>query len=476
MARITLELPETKGKPVFLTLAESILLEIERGRLKPGDRLPGTRGLAETLQINRNTVDAAYQELIMQGWLASVPSRGTFVARDLPDSPPKADPQRSPQISQPVADTPVAREPRLQFSDGTPDPRLLPGLELSRAFRRALSTPLSLAPGYGDPRGSHAVRSALGRYLTAERGLTTTEDDILVTNGSQMALFVAARTVLSPGQVIAVEDPGYPLAWSAFREAGAKIVGIPVDANGLDVTRLAAVAETEPRLKAIYVTPHHQYPTTVTLGAGRRLKLLDLAARYGLTLIEDDYDHEYRFESRPVLPLAARAEVDVSTVYIGSLSKLLSPGLRVGYAVAPPPLLQEMARRREAIDRQGNQPLEQAIAQLIDDGTLGRHARKARRIYRARRDLLIAAITDKLGNAGTCTAPAGGLAAWFQAKDEVDTGAWVENAAQKGLSIMPGGRFSLTPNRAQQGLRIGYASLNENELRHAIGLLAQAKA
>jgi GntR family transcriptional regulator/MocR family aminotransferase len=470
-----IELSEDGGRPIFINLASSILREIERGRLKPGDALPGTRVLAKSLKLHRNTVDAAYQELTMQGWLVAEPSRGTFVAHDLPEFKRASDtvPVR-PQ--QPAAEINTTTRSSLHLSDGTPDARIMPHADLARAFRRALGAPAFLASaGYGDPRGNLALRRALASYLTDERGLVTSSNDVLVTRGSQMALFLAAGAVVEPGQMIAVEEPGYPLAWASFRAAGARVIGVPVDAQGLDVDHLAGLARREPSLKAVYLTPHHQYPTTVTLGAGRRLKLLELARRHGLAIIEDDYDQEYRFEGRPVLPIAARAEADLSTVYVGSLSKLLAPGIRIGYAVAKPAILRRMASQREAIDRQGDLPLEQALADLIDDGTLRRHARKARRIYQARRDRLAEELTREFGQAVSFTLPAGGLALWLRLDPAVSAEAWAERAAAAGLMVMPGVHFTLDAARAPEAFRIGYASLDEASLRRAVDQLARTR-
>lgn len=477
---IVIELIEDPARPLFINLASSVIREIERGRLKPGDRLPGTRALARTLGVHRNTVDAAYQELVLQGWLTAEASRGTFVARDLPD--PATQNWGVRKTAPPAASAlPLTRPapPPMQFTDGSPDARLMPGLELARAFRRSMTgAELRLLPGYGDPRGAPSLRTALARYLSAERGLTVGADDILVTRGSQMALFLAAA-VLNPGDAIAVEDPGYPLAWKAFRAAGARVVGAPVDAQGLDVERLEALLARDPTIRAVYVTPHHQFPTTVTLGAGRRLRLLELARRHGLILIEDDYDHEYRFEGRPVLPLAARAlsqgRDQDRIIHIGSVSKLLSPVIRVGYATGALDLIATMTARREAIDRQGDLPLERALARLIDDGDLGRHARKARRIYEQRRDLLCAEITTRLGEAVAFDRPAGGLALWLRVNPGIDAAAWAAEAGRQGLILTHGGQLQLEQgargNPAANAFRIGFASLDEAELVRAVGRL-----
>ncbi|WP_241649244.1 MocR-like pyridoxine biosynthesis transcription factor PdxR [Paenirhodobacter populi] len=470
---LVIEARQEAGEPVFLALARAIIAEIERGRLKPGDPLPGTRALAKSLELNRNTVDAAYHELLMQGWLVAEPSRGTFVARDLPDFGSK---RQSPVTSAGQGGSPPRFGPAtLNLSDGAPDPRLAPTVPLAQALRRALASPAFMAGGgYGDPRGDPLLREALAGYLKDERGLALGPDDILVTRGSQMALFLAAAALARPGAVIAVESPGYSFAWAAFRAAGVRLVGVPVDDGGIDVAALERLAASEPHLHAVYVTPHHQYPTTVTLGAARRLRLLEVARRHRLTIIEDDYDHEYRFDGRPVLPLAARAAEDICVVHLGSLSKLIAPGIRIGYAVAPPTLLRRMADRREALDRQGDLPLERALGELILDGTLKRHARKARRIYQLRRDNAALLLTQHFSTVADFTLPAGGLAIWLRLKAGLSAESWAMNATHLGLSVLPGLRFTLDAARPPEAFRLGFASLDEAELARAIALLKQA--
>ncbi len=468
MARVSLSLDidRTPRGPLFLAIAEAITRDITRGRLTPGARLPGTRALARELGVHRNTVDAAYQELLTQGWLHSEPARGTFVAKDLPQGM-----VVSPVV--PVREESAEVRPALAFTDGAPDPRLVPNKALARGFRRALLSPAFRAGAdYGDARGTLALRQALAAYLASDRGVVADPARMLIARGSQMALFLAAKAAIEPGQVIAVEEPGYPLAWEAFRAAGAGIHGVPVDAGGLSVSALEAALVSDPRIAAVYVTPHHQYPTTVTMGAARRLQLLELAQRHGITLIEDDYDHEYRFEGRPVLPLATRAPAELPLIYVGSLSKLLSPGIRLGYAVAPEPLLTRMATARAAIDRQGDAALEAALAELIREGELGRHARKARRVYRIRRDLLAAALSQELGMRAAFDLPAGGLALWLRsesAKAEV----WAEYAGRAGLTLLPGTRFALQAP-APQAFRLGYAALDEAQILRAVRIFARS--
>lgn len=258
----------------------------------------------------------------------------------------------------------------------------------------------------------------------------------MVTRGSQMAIYLAAAALISSGDAVAVEEPGYPYAWEAFRAAGARVIGVPVDALGIDVARLENLAQQEPKLKALYVTPHHQYPTTVTLGASRRLRLLEVARRYGLSIVEDDYDHEYRFDGRPVLPLASRANDSVPVIYIGSLSKLLSPAVRLGYVSARPDILQRMIKRREAIDRQGDLLLESAMAELICNGTLARHARKARRVYEVRRNILVTELKERLGQDIAFNTPSGGLAVWLVVRDGLSANAWAPRPCVRVLRFL----------------------------------------
>lgn len=470
---LAIEVKPQPREPVFLALARTIIQEIERGRLKAGSPLPGTRALSRTLKLNRNTVDAAYHELAMQGWLVTEPSRGTFVASDLPDVTMHPKAVRS---NGPVGVVGRVTEPALlRLSDGSPDVRLVPTTAFSQAFRRALaSNSFNLGGTYGDPRGIGKLRDALSSYLGSERGLTAAATEILLTRGSQMALFLAASALADSGSVIAVERPGYPLAWSAFRAAGADVVGVPVDAGGIDVDALEKLARSNGRLRAVYVTPHHQYPTTVTMGVARRLRLLDVARRFGLIIIEDDYDNEYRFDGRPILPLAARAEIDLPIIYIGSLSKLMAPGIRLGYAVAPPQILLRMADRREALDRQGDLPLEYALADLIEDGTLKRHARKARRIYLARRDFMARLLNERLADKAQFALPAGGLAIWLRLKNGISAETWAANAAKLGLSVMPGIHFDLETVKPAEAFRLGFASLNEDEITRAIDIFVRS--
>lgn len=472
---LAIEIDAAAETPLFLQVVRGIQDGIRRGRLRPGSPLPGTRALAERLEIHRNTVLAAYRELSSEGWIQASAARGTFVADDLPERPPRGPASgrvdgiaRQPAFT--LAAAPLSRDPSgvppgtLPMVGGMPDLRLFPAAALSRAYRRALRSRARELLAYGDPRGHRRLRTALASMLAEARGIPAGADDLVVTRGSQMAIELAARALLRPGDLVAVEAFGYPPAWEALSRAGARVVPVPVDGHGLRVDRLAELAAREP-VRALYVTPHHQFPTGAPLVASRRLALLSLAAERRFAVLEDDYHHEFQYEGRPILPLAASDRAG-SIVYVGSLSKVLAPGLRLGFVCAPRPLLDRIADLRLYADRQGDHAVEYAVAELIEDGELPRHIRRARRVYRARRDLLAWLLRERIGPALSFRLPPGGMTIWARVRG-VDADAWTLAAREEGVHVHAGRRFAFD-GRRQPFLRLGFAALDERELREGV--------
>ncbi len=477
--RFELALNPSAKEPLFLQIARSVVDDVRRGRLRPGDELPGSRSLAVSAGTHRNTVLAAYRELVAEGWLTVEPARGTFVSTELPEvsgrrfsATRRAMPARVGYDVGPLGPdlSPVTVGPHvLSLSGGIPDVRLIPTAPLARAFRRALRARSLL--GYGDPRGPRVLRAALGKMLSATRGLTASEDTVFVTRGSQMALDLVARTLVAPGDVVAVEALGYRWAWEAFRAAGARLVPLPVDERGLRVDALEKLVKTE-RVRLVYVTPHHQYPTTVALSAGRRIELLTLAARERIAVLEDDYDHEFHYNGRPILPLASADHAGV-VVYIGTLSKVLAPGLRIGYVVAPEALVERLARVRAHVDRQGDLPLDSAVGELLEDGDVQRHVRRVRRVYATRRDVLVEALGNAFGDRLSFEPPPGGTALWAKVDSSIDVDAWSERALTCGVSFQAA-RYFAFDGRSRNSVRFGFAQLDEKELQEAVRRLVAA--
>jgi GntR family transcriptional regulator/MocR family aminotransferase len=305
--------------------------------------------------------------------------------------------------------------------------------------------------------------------LAQRRGIPLRAENVLVTRGSQMALDLLARTLISPGDRVAVESYGYRPAWEALRRAGAELVPIAVDSDGLDTSALARAASRAP-FRAVYVTPHHQYPTTVVMSPARRLGLLATARAHDLAIVEDDYDHEFHFDGRPVAPLAAR-DPGGNVIYAGTLSKVLAPGLRLGFVAAPERVIERLAQLRAITDRQGDQVVEHAVADLNEDGELQRHTRKARRIYGERREQLVATLGRELPGVLEVALPPGGITVWARAS--VDVERWKQRALDHGVAIATARDFD-RDGRTRPYVRLAFARYTAAEMTDAVRRLARA--
>ena len=276
--------------PMFLRIAYAVAEDIRRGRLRPGARLPGSRALADSLGVHRNTVVAAYAELAAEGWVKTRAGGGTFVSDELPEPTPKSFSRRAPARERipsapgfdigppPARRTPAMPPGTLALQSGVPDPRLVPHAALARAYRRAMRRAGPNLLDYHDDGayGHPALRAGIAAWIARARGIAAGPEAVLVTRGSQMAIALAAAALIRPGQSVAIEELGYRAAWRALERAGAKLVPIRVDRGGLDTAELARLCRRGP-IRAVYVTPHHQYPTTVAMAPARRLALLELA-------------------------------------------------------------------------------------------------------------------------------------------------------------------------------------------------------
>jgi GntR family transcriptional regulator / MocR family aminotransferase len=473
--------------PTFLRIARAVSADIRRGRLRAGDALPGSRTLAASLGVHRNTVLAAYRELSAEGWIACEEARGTFVSSQIPDVPPRRFSAQAavareiaPRVgfdlgpSRLAALAPAAPLPGhalrsvdgpLSLGGGIPDVRLVPSTELARALRRVLKRRALEVLSYGDPAGPLSLRTALAAMVAATRGVAARPENVVVTRGSQMGIDLAVRALVAPGDVIAVEALGYRPAWEALRASGARLVPLPVDAQGLDVGALEQLC-AEQRVRGVYVTPHHQFPTTVTLAPARRLRLLELARSLRLFVLEDDYDHEFHYEGRPVLPLAS-ADVHGVVVYVGTLSKVLAPGLRIGFVVVPEPLAARLTSIRRIVDRQGDHLLESAVADLLEEGEIQRHIRRAKRVYAERRERLAALLGDRFASSLSFELPSGGTAIWARVASDVSVDAWASEAEELELVLQPARLFAFD-GKSRPFLRIGFAQHEEREVREAV--------
>lgn len=472
---LRLELWPDGAVPLYRQVSLGIVESARRGRIRPGDRLPSSRGLAKQLGIHRNTVLAAYDELRAEGWITPEVARGTFLSRELPEHLARGAARPLERVGFDLRRPPLPPDPRyrapglLLLYGGIPELRFLPAAELARSFRRALTTEPQLVD-YRDPRGDERLRAALAELLLSTRGVAAQADSLLITQGAQQCLYLIARALLEPRDVVAVEELGYSNGWQALRLAGAQLVPVKLDAHGMDVAALEALCARR-RVRAVLLTPHHQYPTTVTLAAARREKLLALARRERMMVIEDDYDHEFHYGGSPVLPLASHDSAGV-VVYLGTLAKVLAPGLRLGYVAAPPPIIDRLTNYRVYIDGQGAHATERALAMLLEEGVMQRHVARARRAYRARRDVLCEALRTTLPEL-EFVVPSGGMALWAQVRG-VNVDGWSKRGMEAGVAFQPGRRYAMD-GRFRPFLRLGFAACDEAELKEAVRRMAAAR-
>ncbi|MEI6003367.1 PLP-dependent aminotransferase family protein [Paraburkholderia bengalensis] len=479
-----MSLDRDDSRPLNVQISEEIVERIRAGLLLPGTPLPGSREFAAILSVNRKTIVLVYDELAAQGWLSTEGRRGTFVSPNLPHVSGAHGADRSSIFNEtlphpayqvygstePLPE--IASEGVIDFTDGAPDTRLVPFGALSGAFRLAL---LEFARGnqlgYSDPRGIFELRNTLASMLRIERGLKADPESLCVVRGSQMGIYVAARILVRSGDTVVLERLTYPPARDAFRACGASIVSIDQDEFGMSPESLRNVCKAQ-RVRAIYLTPHHQFPTTVTMPIERRMELLKLAEEFGFVIVEDDYDHEFHFNHNPMQPMAA-IDRRGTVIYIGSLSKILAPGLRVGYIAAHPSIIHRIANEVVLIDRQGNSVTERAVADLMQSGELRRHIRHAAKVYHARCHTAAALVSEYLGPFASVDIPDGGLALWVRMAEIVDMDNLFGAAKKHKVKILPGSIFS-AESRNVKAIRLGYASLNELEIKTGMSRIKSA--
>ncbi|WP_146652545.1 PLP-dependent aminotransferase family protein [Labilithrix luteola] len=469
--------PLSGRSPKTRRLATSLRRAIATGRARPGELLPSTRELARDHEVHRQTVMAALQTLAAEGWIEAEPRRGYRVSAVSPDAylrakgevaerPPTGFVWRAARH----AGMDVLPEARVSLANAGPDARLFPVDELRACYALALRDRTRRSLEAVDVEGHPRLVRALATYLRRVRGIAGRA--VTITLGAQDALHSLAELLVSPGDRVAVECPGYPPAWEAFRLAGAELVPVPVDQHGLSVDALERITRDKP-LRALYTTPLHQFPTTVTLTRERREALLRITARARIMVIEDDYDHEYHYAAAPAAPLAAYPGAG-HVVYVGTLAKALFPSARVGFVAAEESLVARLSRLRRASLRACDGLAQLALAHWIDDGALERHLRRTRKVYARRRDAMVEALREFVvaRGLGSFATPTGGLAIWLGLLGS-DASAVAREALRRGVLVIPEASLQLRAGEDSH-LRLGFASLTEAEARASLRVMRDA--
>lgn len=488
--QIPVELDRKADEPLQLQLFAQIRGLVLSGRLRPGQPLPASRVLAEQLGVSRNTVVLAYDRLLSEGYLETRRGRGTFVSAAVPEQTLRiaaAAADRLEGEARPIPRRPPVRAFRAQavvdphrgrlFADfwlGRPDPGLFPlRLWRSLVLDHLAQTSVGLAE-YGDPAGLPDLRRAIAERLGPTRGITVDPDQVIVTGGSQEALNVIARLLVDEGTPVVIENPTYQGAAFVFESYGARLVPVPVDAEGIDVDAL-------PREPAalLYVTPSHQYPLGFTLSRERRLRLLDWARRTGARIVEDDYDSDFRYEGSPLIALKGLDQRG-TVIYIGTFSKSLGAGLRLGFLVVPPDLASPAATVKALLDN-GRPWMEQAVlAAFLRSDSFDHHLRRIRQCYRSRRDCLIEALRRHFGEIELSGVEGGMHLAWHLPAGLPPAPILEARARERGVGV-----YSLSGGAAwdfggcrytPSTLLFGYAAVPEAVIPAAVAQLAAVVA
>jgi GntR family transcriptional regulator/MocR family aminotransferase len=469
--------------PMYQQLSDWFRLAISGGQLRPGQRVPSTRSLAVELGISRIPVLGAYEQLQAEGFLETFTGAGTCIARSipadlsmqkagkagqLPDAPGQGASRRT---SRRVAQM---RQPEQTWLGNMGAFRVgLPALDhfplglwsklVSRHARRL--SPEDMA--YGDPMGHLPLREAIAEYIGAARAVRCDASQILITTGSQQALQICAHVLLDPGDRVWMEDPGYPGAHQALRTAGVELVPVPVDREGIDVEQGARLGADA---RAVYISPSHQFPLGMAMSASRRMQLLQWAARHEAWIIEDDYDSEYRFGSRPLSSLQG-TDRDARVIYLGTFSKVMFPSLRLGYLVVPKDLVSDFHAGRDAIDTFSSMLHQSVMTDFIREGHFARHIRSMRTLYMARREAVLEAIKRYLGDRLEVIGTEAGMQLAGLLPEHVDDVGVSRKAALHGVSVRPLSPCYLGPS-ARSGLILGYGGVSPEQIHEGVRRLS----
>ena len=470
------------GRPLGGTLGRHLRALILDGSLRAGERLPSSRALAKEIGVARGTVETSYGDLEAEGLVERRRGSGSFVSPSLgrlerPASETASQKRRSPGRLLSVRGAAVARMAPCPypmtakaFANSTPDLREFPWALWRRLWSDGVSGRVEDLASYSDPRGHYPLRQSLARWLRVTRGIKCVAEQVLVLHSAQQALALCATLLFDRGEQVAVEDPGYPGAVAAFTAAGLRPVAVPVDRDGVVSERLAG----RPDLRGLYVTPSHQNPLGVTLSLRRRLDLIAWAAKTGAWIIEDDYGGGLSYDHAPIAALTG-LDGTARSLYIGSGSKLLFPGLRLAWMVLPEPLLEAFATLRANRDGHSAALTQACLARFIDDGHLAKHVRRMTSLYRARRDSLVGAIE---GINRTLDRPLlhsrstnAGLKLAVELSGGASDRAVAARARAQGLELPTLSSSYADQAKARQGFILGFAALNQIEIAQAVRIL-----
>jgi GntR family transcriptional regulator / MocR family aminotransferase len=465
--------------PLYQQIEEYLRQSIEAGKLPADTRLPAARQLAEELGVSRITVENAYATLEADGLVGRLAGSGTYVlpAGQLLRHPsaqsdwPLWQQSIRAEVGPSRRDVPAEpRHPRPIAFTGFGDPRRFPVEEFYKAIKDVMRRDGTAALEFGDLQGYGPLRETIAHVLTSQ-GVQAHPDTVLVTSGSQQALALITQILLKPGDVVLVETPTYDGALDLFRSHHLKLVGCPTDALGMQTEKLEPLLQQH-HPKLIYTIPNFQNPSGASLSLARRRQLIALADRYNIPILEDDFVGELRYEGR-AQPALKALDPGGRVIYVGTFSKLLMPGLRVGFLVAEGPIFALLARHKWVNDLATSTLTQRALENYVTVGRYQAHVRRSCQVYRRRRDAMMQAIRQHLPEVQAAP-PQGGLFVWAQLPAGSSATQLLPLAAQEGVEYAPGSRFFPDPADGEEFLRLNFATRTPEEIDEGIGRLGRA--
>lgn len=464
--------------PIYLQIVFEFIKAIQTGLLPEGTRLPGTRILCKLLSVNRNTLIKAFTDLELQGFIETLPNKGTFI---LSDQKQKTKTRRTAPADHPsesrtgitfrqssVLENPIEISSlAYQFNDGWPDLRLVHTDVLARLYVSKLKRQKNTGAWERMQTESHEdFKRHFSNFLNLTRGLRISTSNLLTTSSHEISLYLVIKLLISAGDKVVVASPGYYLSNMTLSDSAAQIIPIETDHEGISTDHLQRVCE-EQKIRVLYLTSNYHYPTTVSLSAKRRMEVLELAERYDFVIVEDDYDFDFHHDNNPLLPLAA-FDTHKRVVYLGSFARSLPSGFGYGFVTAPADLIKELEKHQHILEPGIDIIKEQVLTEWIEEGEVHRLSKKNRKAYKERRDHFVSLLKENLGERIKFEVPSRGLAIWVEWLDQFSLVRLQKECAARGL-FLP--NTILYQTRNLTATRLGFGHLNREEMETAVAIL-----
>lgn len=467
---------------VYLQIAQQIINAIQRGYLLVGSKLPGSRSLSIILGVHRQTIVSTYNELELQGWIETRPNKGTYIIHQSINKFEKRTYKKLVSLAKypektgysfsrsNLLDDPFEKiSTEYSFNDGLPDYRLVSFPELSSLYSSSLKRKINKnILTKKNHYNSDYYQEQLSNYLNLSRGLHVSPKNILVTRSTSMSIYLLTQLLIKPKDVVIIGKFSMFSSNMIFQQAEANLMTVSVDENGIVVEEIKTILQIT-KVRCIYITPHHHYPTTVSLSAKRRVELLSLAEEHGIIIIEDDYDFDFQYESASLMPLAS-GDVNGMVIYVGTFGKSLIPGFNTGFVTAPSNLIQELQKYQRLIDSDKDVLLEQVLGEMIEEGNIHRHNKKSMQIYKNRRDHLCNLIDQHFKDLITYQKPKGGLALWTEWHMPINLLKLSKECLKYNLHIPTN---ILYQNKDISAMRIGFGHMTESEMDTCMNIIKE---